>query len=161
MYMHFKQRFFSWSDSYDIYGENDEVLYTVEGQLSWGHCLKVFDAYGRHVAMLKEQVFTFLPKFDIYIGDEYVGFIKKEFTFLNRPLRWIIKAGRWTATGWSGIIPSATVWAQRLPPYPKIFSVGLMIIQFAFMILKTLCTHSWLCLPLTCKNARESEILEI
>ena len=29
MYMHFKQRFFSWFDSYDIYGENDEVLYTV------------------------------------------------------------------------------------------------------------------------------------
>ncbi|MBP3480460.1 MAG: LURP-one-related family protein [Clostridia bacterium] len=83
MYMHFKQRFFSWFDSYDIYGENDEVLYTVEGQLSWGHCLKVFDAYGRHVAMLKEQVFTFLPKFDIYIGDEYVGFIKKEFTFFK------------------------------------------------------------------------------
>ena len=26
---------------------------------------------------------TFLPKFDMYVGDEYVGTIRKEFTFLR------------------------------------------------------------------------------
>ena len=35
----FKQRFFSWFDSYDIYDESGAVLFTVEGKLSWGHCL--------------------------------------------------------------------------------------------------------------------------
>ena len=44
--MLFKQRFFSWFDSYDIYDESGCVLYTVRGQLSWGHCLKIFDAAG-------------------------------------------------------------------------------------------------------------------
>lgn len=81
--MHFKQRFFSWFDSYNIYDKNDEVLYTVKGQLSWGHCLKVYDARRRHVATIKEQVFTFLPQFDIYIGDQCVGSIKKKFTFFK------------------------------------------------------------------------------
>ena len=32
----FKQRFFSWFDSYDIYNEAGETVYTVEGKLSWG-----------------------------------------------------------------------------------------------------------------------------
>ena len=30
----FKQRFFSWFDSYDIYNEAGETVYTVEGKLS-------------------------------------------------------------------------------------------------------------------------------
>ena len=38
----FKQRFFSWFDSYDIYNEFGEVCYSVKGQLSWGHCFKIF-----------------------------------------------------------------------------------------------------------------------
>ena len=29
----FRQRFFSWLDSYDIYNENEETVYTVKGQL--------------------------------------------------------------------------------------------------------------------------------
>lgn len=28
----FKQRFFSWLDRYDIYDENENVVYTVEGK---------------------------------------------------------------------------------------------------------------------------------
>ena len=46
MQMLFRQRIFSWFDSYDIYAEDGSVLYTVKGQLSWGHCLKIFDADG-------------------------------------------------------------------------------------------------------------------
>ena len=83
MRMYFKQRFFSWFDSYDIYGENDEVIYTVEGKLSWGHYLRVYDAGGNMAAELLERVWTLLPKFDINIGGRYVGCIKKEFTFFK------------------------------------------------------------------------------
>ncbi len=42
----FKQRLFSWFDSYDIYTEDGSVCYTVKGQLAWGHLLKVYDAQG-------------------------------------------------------------------------------------------------------------------
>lgn len=79
----FKQRFFSWFDSYDIYDENGNPVYTVEGQLSWGHCMKVFNASGKEVGMLQEKVLTFLPKFEIYLFGSYAGCIKKEFTFLK------------------------------------------------------------------------------
>lgn len=83
MRLYFKQRFFSWLDSYDIYGESGETVFTVEGKLSWGHCLHVLDGTGRHIATLQEKVFSFLPQFEIYIEDEYVGCIRKEFTFFK------------------------------------------------------------------------------
>lgn len=43
----FKQRIFSWLDSYDIYNEQGERVYTVKGELAWGHCLKLWINMGR------------------------------------------------------------------------------------------------------------------
>ncbi len=79
----FKQRFFSWFDSYDIYNDAGETVYVVKGQLSWGHCLKIFDTNGYEIGMIKERVFTFLPKFEMYMGEQYIGCIKKEFSLFK------------------------------------------------------------------------------
>ena len=77
----FKQRFFSWFDSYDIYNEAGQTVYTVKGQFAWGHCLKIYDTQGREIGTVKERILTFLPKFEMYLGDRYIGCISKEFTF--------------------------------------------------------------------------------
>ena len=74
----FKQRLFSWFDSYDIFSENGETLYSVQGKLAWGHCLKIYDANGNEIGILQEKIFTFLPKFEMYIGGTYIGCISKE-----------------------------------------------------------------------------------
>lgn len=79
----FKQRLFSWLDSYDIYNEHGETAFTVEGKLAWGHKLEVLDPSGRHLGTVKEEVLTFLPRFALYLGEEYIGQIKKEFTFFK------------------------------------------------------------------------------
>ena len=79
----FKQRFFSWFDSYDIYDEAGNTVYTVKGELSWGHLLRIYDANGNEVGCVKEKVFTWLPKFEMYIGDNYIGSINKEFSFFE------------------------------------------------------------------------------
>lgn len=79
----FKQKLFSWFDSYDIYNENGDTMYTVKGKLSWGHCLEIFDASGSHVGTVKEEVLTLLPRFAMYIHGNYIGQIKKEFTFFK------------------------------------------------------------------------------
>ncbi len=84
MKLRFQQRFFSWLDSYDVYNEWNEVVYTVKGQLAWGHCLKIFDAQGRELGELREKLFTWLPKFEMYVGGAYFGRITKELT-LFRP----------------------------------------------------------------------------
>lgn len=79
----FKQRLFSWFDSYDIYDNSGNTVFTVKGQLAWGHCFKIFDSYGNEVGMLKQKVMTFLPAFEIYIDGQYMGQIKKEFTLFK------------------------------------------------------------------------------
>ena len=33
--------------------------------------------------MVKERIFSFLPKFEMYIGENYVGCIQKEFSFFR------------------------------------------------------------------------------
>ena len=75
----FKQRFFSWFDSYDIYYENGNVAYTVEGQLSWGHKLHILNSSGTHVATVKQVVFSWMPTFELYINGNLIGRIRRKF----------------------------------------------------------------------------------
>ena len=80
----FKQRFFSWFDSYDIYDENNTPVFSVKGKLAWGHRLVVYDRNNNPVGEIRERILTLLPAFEAYINDNYVGQIRKEFT-LFRP----------------------------------------------------------------------------
>ena len=91
----FKQRFFSWLDSYDIYDEMGNTVYTVKGELSWGHKLQIYNADGLPVGTIKEEVFTFLPKFAMYLNDEYIGQIKIDsniidFSIISLPINKLI-----------------------------------------------------------------------
>ena len=79
----FKQRFFSWFDSYDIYDEAGNTVFTVKGEMAWGHLLRIYDALGNEVGCVKEKIFTWLPKFEIYMYDRYAGCINKEFSFFH------------------------------------------------------------------------------
>ncbi len=93
----FKQRFFSWLDSYDIYDESGNIAYVVKGQLSWGHCLKVYDAMGQEAGLLQERIFTWLPKFEIYTGGQYRGCIRKELSLFTP--RYVFDCCGWQVEG--------------------------------------------------------------
>lgn len=97
----FKQRLFSWFDSYDIYDEAGNTVFTVEGQLSWGHCLKIFDPTGSELGTVKQRVFALPPKFDLYRGDAYIGCISKEFKLFSH--HYNIDCNGWHVEGnWLG-----------------------------------------------------------
>ena len=93
----FKERIFSWFDSYDIYDENGFTVFTVKGQLSWGHKLVIYDRNGREAGIVQQRVLTLLPKFDLYKGGRRAGTMSKEFTFF-RP-RYDIDYNGWHAEG--------------------------------------------------------------
>lgn len=97
MKLYFKQRFFSWFDSYDIYGEDGQTLYTVEGKLAWGHKLHILNAAGEHIATVKEVVSTLLPRFELYLGEQRIGCIQKKLTFF-RP-QYQIDCNGWQVQG--------------------------------------------------------------
>ena len=101
----FKQRFFSWFDSYDIYDEDGNTVFTVQGRLAWGHKLEISDAAGNYLGMVKEEILTFLPRFALYVGDDCIGQIRKEFTlFKPIDIRITATAGKYMATFLNGII---------------------------------------------------------
>lgn len=83
MQLLFKQRLFSWFDSFDVYDEIGNTAFVVRGRLGWGHVLEIFDNMDNHLGTLKEEIFRLMPQFSIYFGDNFVGTIKKEFTFLK------------------------------------------------------------------------------
>lgn len=93
----FKQRLFSWFDSYDIYDEAGQTVYTVKGQFSLGHCLNIYDSQGNEIGTVKEKILTWLPKFQIYLQGHYIGCIRKEFTLL-RP-KFTIDCNGWQVDG--------------------------------------------------------------
>lgn len=97
MRLYFKQRFFSWFDSYDIFDEAGNTVYTVEGQLAWGHCLRIFDASGSELGTVKEKVLSLLPHFELYLGDTCIGSINKELTLLKP--RFSIDCNGWETEG--------------------------------------------------------------
>ena len=93
----FKQRFFSWFDSYDIYNQNGETVFTVEGKMSWGHKLHILDRRGKHIATVKQVVLTWLPEFEFYENEKYIGSLKKRFSFLTP--RYELEFNGWSVTG--------------------------------------------------------------
>ena len=93
----FKQRFSFGFDKYDILNENEEVVFTVKGRFSFGRKLEIYDRGGNLVGTLIGKVFTFLPTFEMYIGDRFAGVIQKELTFM-RP-RFIVDYNGWSVEG--------------------------------------------------------------
>lgn len=96
----FKQKMFSWFDSYNVFSAAGEIVYTVKGQLSWGHLLKIFDRNDREVGTVKQRLFTFLPRFEMYAGNTYLGHIQKEFSFFKPRFRidckgWYVEGNFW------------------------------------------------------------------
>lgn len=79
----FKQRFFSWLDSYDIYDEAGNVVYVVKGQLSWGHKLVIYNANGAAVGMVVQRILTLLPKFEVHKGGRCLGCLRKELSLFT------------------------------------------------------------------------------
>lgn len=92
-----KQRFFSWLDSYDIYDETGKSVYKVKGELAFGHRLKIYDNNQKCVGMIKEKIFVWLPRFQIFLNNNYLGEVKKEFTFFNPKFK--IDYNGWQITG--------------------------------------------------------------
>lgn len=93
----FKQKFFSWFDSYDIFDENGNIMFIVKGKMAWGHCLEIYDAHNNHIGTVKEEIFTFMPRFALYTGGQYIGDIKKKFTWF-KPV-FLLDCNGWQVNG--------------------------------------------------------------
>ncbi|MCE5234439.1 MAG: LURP-one-related family protein [Clostridiaceae bacterium] len=99
MKLYMKQKVFSWADRFTVKDAFGNDCYYVQGKLfSWGKQLFVYDAAsGAEAAFIKQKVFSFLPRYEVYVGGAQVLEIVKEFTFL-RP-RYTISGKNWDVQG--------------------------------------------------------------
>jgi uncharacterized protein YxjI len=82
MRLYMKQKVFSFRDRFTVKDETGADRYFAEGELfSWGKKLHVYEALSGHeAAFLKQRVFSFLPRFEIYVGERLVTEVVKKFT---------------------------------------------------------------------------------
>ncbi|MBR1781667.1 MAG: LURP-one-related family protein [Oscillospiraceae bacterium] len=93
-----RQKVFSWKDRFSVQDEFGDDRYYVEGKLfSLGHQLYVMDANGEEVAFVKQKVPSLLSRYRVYVGEEQVAEIVRQFTLL-RP-RYTIVGPNWECVG--------------------------------------------------------------
>lgn len=69
--LYIKQAVFKITDHYDIYDENEEIVYHVDQDFRIiGNTVHVFDANDREIFVIDRVIFSLLPKFVIHFFDE-------------------------------------------------------------------------------------------
>jgi uncharacterized protein YxjI len=70
----------------------------VEGEIfTWGKKLHVYDRHRREVAFIKQELFTFMPCYHVYVGDRDIAQVRKELSFF-RP-RYYVDGLNWDVEG--------------------------------------------------------------
>ena len=93
-----EERVFSWNDRFTVRDEAGNDRFAVAGELfSWGKKLHVCDMSGREVAYVEQQLFTFKPRYAVYVRGTLIGEVVKEFSFF-RP-RYTVEGADWNAEG--------------------------------------------------------------
>ena len=81
MKLYMKQKVFSLKDRFTIVNEYGEVCYTAEGEF-WTFLkrLHIYDHEGNEAACL-QQVFSFMPKYEVIVNNHMIAVVKKKFSF--------------------------------------------------------------------------------
>ncbi len=87
MILHINKRIFTIGDKYDITDDQRQIVFKVIGQLfTIGHKLELQDANGNELARIHQRILTFVPEYDILVGEHVVATVSKKAFTLLRPL---------------------------------------------------------------------------
>lgn len=94
--LYIAQKLFSVFGSFDVTDTDGKTVYRVQGEFAWTKKLIVYDRFGAEVGMIR-GVFSFLPKYEVWIHGRKAGEIRQEFSLL-RP-KFAIDFMGWQAQG--------------------------------------------------------------
>jgi uncharacterized protein YxjI len=98
MKYYIKQKVFSWNDKFTVKDEQNQDVYSVEGEfLSWGKKLHVRDRNGKEVLYIEQKLWKFLPTYSLFIEDKELAKVSKDFTFFKP--RYTIEGPSWRVEG--------------------------------------------------------------
>jgi len=79
-----KQKILSFGDDFNILDEYGNKRYYVKGKVfALGDKLRIYDENGKERVYIEQKLFRFLPEYSIYMDNQYVAKVKKEFTFFR------------------------------------------------------------------------------
>jgi len=89
----------SWKEQFTVKNEAEEDCYLVEGDaiVVGGKKLHIKDMYGNEIAMIKQKLLSFQPKFFVFMNGQQVAEIVKKFSLL-RP-KYVIEGPGWEVKG--------------------------------------------------------------
>lgn len=98
MKLYIKQKVLSFRNQFTVKDGNGRTRYTVKGELiSLGKRLHIYDAQGQEIALLKQKIISFMPRFIVNVRGEDCAQIVKKFT-LFRP-QYHVDGLDWTIDG--------------------------------------------------------------
>ena len=104
MKLYMKEKLFSFHDRFTIKDENGWDKYYVEGEfLSLGKRLHLLNSFGEEVALIRQELFTLLPRYTVSVAGREIARIRKEFTLFFQ--RYVIDGLGWEVEG--------SVWEHR------------------------------------------------
>ena len=104
MKLYMKEKVFFFHDRFTIRDESGRDKYFVEGEfLSLGKRLHLLNAHGEEVALIRQELFTLMPRFTVSVAGREIASIRKEFTFFFQ--RYVIDGLGWEVEG--------SIWEHR------------------------------------------------
>lgn len=98
MKLYMKQKVFSWRDRFKVWDESGNVRYSVEGEFfTLGKRLHIYDGQNAEIAFIKEKIWSFLPRYFVYLGGEQRAEIVKKLS-LFRP-KYEVAGPGWEISG--------------------------------------------------------------
>ena len=111
MKLYIKQKVFSWRSRFTVTDENGGVRYMVAGELlTFARKLHVTDGAGKEWLFIREKLWTFLSRYELWTEGAYAATIRRDFT-LFRPHYTFEGSGLTITDGVlsaDGIAPAAT-----------------------------------------------------
>ena len=101
MKLYIKQKVFSFNDKFTVKDETGEDRYFVEGEIfTIGKKLHVYDVNHEERIYFQQKVWSFLPRFFVYVDGQQVAEIVKEFSFFKPRysvvgLDWEVNGNMW------------------------------------------------------------------
>ena len=98
MKLYMKEKLFSFHDRFTIKDENGWDKYYVEGEfLSLGKRLHLLNSFGEEVALIRQELFTLMPRYTVSVAGREIARIRKEFTLFFQ--RYVIDGLGWEVEG--------------------------------------------------------------
>lgn len=87
MILTFKQKMVSLAGKYEVFDEEGQVAYKIQGRIRVPKKYDISNAQGEKVASLKSKIFDILPQFRLFVDGQEVGRVKKKFTFFTQKFK--------------------------------------------------------------------------